>query len=150
MIATKADVLVFHEVEQVFRFVAKEFPKNYPRWSPEVTRLEPLSSGPVQAGFQARQIRVDQGHKTDSIFEVSEIVQPHRVVFRGVNAPYTSTYEFEDLNASTRLTFTFELREIESRFRPFEKLIRLALEEGAKRTVKRLKLLIEKEMLDDD
>lgn len=34
MIATKADVLVFHEVEQVFRFVAKEFPKNYPRWSP--------------------------------------------------------------------------------------------------------------------
>lgn len=150
MIATKADVLVFHEVEQVFRFVAKEFPKNYTRWSPEVTRLEPLSSGPVQAGFQARQIRVDQGHKTDSIFEVSEIVQPHRVVFRGVNAPYTSTYEVEDLNASTRLTFTFELREIESRFRPFEKLIRLALEEGAKRTVKRLKLLIEKEMLDDD
>ena len=150
MIATKADVLVFHEIEQVFRFAAKEFPKNYPRWSPEVTSLEQLSSGPVQAGFQARQIRVDQGHKTDSIFEVSEIVQPHRVVFRGVNAPYTSTYEFEDLNASTRLTFTFELREIESRFRPFEKLIRLALEEGAKRTVKRLKLLIEKEMLDDD
>lgn len=150
MIATKADVLVFHEVEQVFRFVANEFPKNYPRWSPEVTSLEPLSSGPVQAGFQARQIRVDQGHKTDSIFEVSEIVQPHRVVFRGVNAPYVSTYEFQDLKASTRLTFTFELREIESRFRPFEKLIRLALEEGAKRTVKRLKLLIEKEMLDDD
>ena len=150
MIATKADVLVFHEVEQVFRFVAKEFPKNYPRCSPEVTCLEPLSSGPVQAGFQARQIRVDQGHKTDSIFEVSEIVAPHRVVFRGVNAPYVSTYEFQDLNASTRLTFTFELREIESRFRPFEKLIRLALEEGAKRTVKRLKLLIEREMLDDD
>ena len=115
-----------------------------------MTSLEPLSSGPVQAGFQARQIRVDQGHKTDSIFEVSELVQPHRVVFRGVNAPYTSIYEFEDLNASTRLTFTFELREIESRFRPFEKLIRLGLEEGAKRTVKRLKLLIEKEMLDDD
>jgi hypothetical protein len=33
--------------------------------------------------------------------------------------------------------------------RPFEKLIRFALEDGAMRTVKRLKLLIEREMLDD-
>jgi hypothetical protein len=34
--------------------------------------------------------------------------------------------------------------------RPFEKLIRIALQEGAKRTVKKLKLLIEREMLDED
>jgi hypothetical protein len=34
--------------------------------------------------------------------------------------------------------------------RPFEKLIRLALQEGVKRTMKKLKILIEKEMLDDD
>jgi len=31
--------------------------------------------------------------------------------------------------------------------RPFEKLIRIALQDGAKRTVRKLKLLIEKEML---
>jgi len=150
VIAATADALIFHDVEAVFRFVALEFPKNYPRWSPEVSKLEPLSGGPVQTGYQARQIRVDQGHKTDSIFEVSEMVSPCRVIFRGVSAPYVSTYEFEDLEASTRLTFTFELRELEARLRPFEKLIRIALEDGAKRTVKRLKLLIEREMLDDD
>ena len=149
MITAKADALIFHEIEPVFRFVALDFPKNYPRWSPEVSKLEPLTSGPVQAGFQARQIRVDQGHKTDSIFEVSEMIAPQRVIFRGVTAPYVSTYEFDDLKASTRLTFTFELRDVEARMRPFEKLIRIALEEGAKRTVKRLKLLIEREMLDD-
>ena len=149
MIKAKADALIFHEIEPVFRFVALDFPKNYPRWSPEVSKLEPLTAGPVQAGYQARQIRVDQGHKTDSIFEVSEMVVESRVIFRGINAPYVSTYEFEDLKASTRLTFTFELRELEPRLRPFEKLIRIALEDGAKRTVKRLKLLIEREMLDD-
>jgi hypothetical protein len=149
VIAAKADALIFHDVEAVFRFVALDFPKNYPRWSPEVSKLEPLSDGPVQNGFQARQIRVDQGHKTDSIFEVSDMVSPSRVIFRGVSAPYVSTYEFEDLKSSTRLTFTFELRELEARLRPFEKLIRFALEDGAKRTVKRLKLLIEREMLDD-
>ncbi len=150
MITAKADALIFHEIEPVFRFVALDFPKNYPRWSPEVSNLEPLTAGPVQPGYQARQIRVDQGHKTDSIFEVSEMVVQRRVIFRGVNAPYVSTYEFEDLKASTRLTFTFELRELEPRLRPFEKLIRIALDDGAKRTVKRLKLLIEREMLDDD
>jgi Polyketide cyclase / dehydrase and lipid transport len=149
VITAKADALIFHEIEPVFRFVALEFPKNYPRWSPEVSMLEPLTSGPVQTGFQARQIRVDRGQKTDSIFEVSEMVAQCRVIFRGVTAPYVSTYEFEDLKASTRLTFTFELRELEPRLRPFEKLIRIALEDGAKRTVKRLKLLIEREMLDD-
>ena len=149
MIKAKADALIFHEIEPVFRFVALDFPKNYPRWSPEVSKLEPLTAGPVQSGYQARQIRVDQGHKTDSIFEVSEMVVESRVIFRGINAPYVSTYEFEDLKASTRLTFTFELRELVPRLRPFEKLIRIALEDGAKRTVKRLKLLIEREMLDD-
>jgi hypothetical protein len=149
VISAKADALIFHEIEPVFQFVAIDFPKNYPRWSPEVSKLEPLTEGPVQPGFQARQIRVDQGHKTDSIFEVSEMVVQSRVIFRGVTAPYISTYEFEDLKASTRLTFTFELRELEPRLRPFEKLIRVALEDGAKRTVKRLKLLIEQEMLDD-
>jgi hypothetical protein len=150
MIAAKADALVFHEIAPVFRFVALDFPKNYPRWSPEVSKLEPLSAGPVQTGYQARQVRVDQGHKTDSIFEVSEMIAPNRVVFRGVSAPYMSTYEFEDLNASTRITFTFELRELEMHLRPFEKLIRIALQDGAKRTVQRLKVLIEREMLDDD
>ena len=149
MITAKADALIFHEIEPVFRFVALDFPKNYPRWSPEVSKLEPLTSGPVQAGFQARQIRVDQGHKTDSIFEVSEMIALRRVIFRGVTAPYVSTYEFDDLKASTRLIFTFELRDVEARLRPFEKLIRIALWGGAKRTVKRLELLIEREMLDD-
>ena len=150
MIVAKADALVFHEIEAVFRFVALEFPKNYPRWSPEVSKLETLTPGPVQTGFQARQVRVDQGQKTDSIFEVSERVAPRRIIFRGISAPYVSTYEFDDLDASTRLIFTFELRELEPRLRPFEKLIRIALVDGAKRTVKRLKLLIEREMLDED
>lgn len=74
VIAARADALIFHEIEPVFRFVALEFPRNYPRWSPEVSKLEPLTPGPVQTGYQARQVRVDQVHKTDSIFEVSEMV----------------------------------------------------------------------------
>lgn len=150
MITAKADVTVFQDIEQVFRFVALEFLINYPRWSPEVISLKGLSDGPIQPGYQAHQIRVDQGHKTESTFEVVELVENRKIVFKGVTAPYRSTYDFDDLNASTRLSFTFDLYEVEPRMRPFEKLIRLALQEGVKRNTKKLKLLIEKEMLDDD
>ena len=150
MITAKADALVFQDIEPVFRFVALNFLSNYPRWSPEVIDLQPLSTGPIQPGYQARQVRVDQGHKTESTFEVSELIPLKRVTFKGITAPYCSIYEFADRNASTQLSFTFELYQIEPRMRPFEKLIRIALQDGAKRTVKKLKLLIEREMLDED
>ena len=150
MITAKSDVLVFQDVAPVYRFVALDFMTNYPRWSPEVISLKRLSDGPIQPGYQASQTRVDQGHKTESTFEVVELSVNQRIVFKGVTAPYCSTYEFDNLNGSTQLTFTFELFELEPRMRPFEKLIGLALQEGVKRTIKKLKLLIEKEMLDED
>ena len=149
MITAKADVLIFEKVEPVYRFVALNFVANYPRWSAEVVDLKPLSTGPVRLGYQARQIRVDQGHKTESTFEVAELDLLKRVSFQGITAPYCSRYEFENLSPSTRVTFTFELEKLEPRLRPFEKLIRIALQDGAKRTVRKLKLLIEKEMLDN-
>jgi hypothetical protein len=148
VITAKADVLIFEKVEPVYRFVALNFVANYPRWSAEVVDLKPLSTGPVRLGYQARQIRVDQGHKTESTFEVAELDLLKRVSFQGITAPYRSCYDFENLSPSTRVTFTFELEQLEPRMRPFEKLIRIALQDGAKRTVRKLKLLIEKEMLD--
>ncbi len=149
MIAAKADVLIFQKVEQVYRFVAVDLIANYPRWSAEVMELTPLSSGPVQPGFRARQVRVDKGHKTESIFEVTDMDPLKRICFKGVTAGYLCLYEFENLSPSTHLTFTFELHQIEGRMRPFEKLIRIALQDGAKQTVRKLKLLIEKEMLEN-
>ncbi|MBN8452956.1 SRPBCC family protein [Accumulibacter sp.] len=150
MIGATADILVFEEIERVFQFVALDFLVNYPRWSPEVLRLEAVSSGPVRPGFQARQVRVDQGHKTESVFEVSELEAPKRVRFQGVSAPYSSLYEFDDRSSSTTIRFSFEIAALEPRLRPFEKLVRIALQDGARRTVKTLKLLIEKEMLARD
>ncbi len=148
MITAKADVLVFDKVERVYRFVALDFVANYPRWSAEVVELEPLSSGPIQLGYRARQVRVDQGHKSESTFEVAELEPLKRVCFKVITAPYRSIYEFDNLSPSTRVTFIFELDRLEPRMRPFEKLIRIAVQDGAKRTVRKLKLLIEKEMLE--
>ncbi|MCB1966338.1 SRPBCC family protein [Accumulibacter sp.] len=147
MITAKADVMVFEEPDRVYQFVALDFMANYPRWSPEVVSLEALSAGPVRTGFQARQVRVDQGHKSETVFEVTELVPLKRICFKGVSAPYRSLYEFDDRSLSTSLSFTFELETLEPRIRPFEKLVRMAVQDGARRTVRKLKLLIEKEML---
>jgi hypothetical protein len=44
---------------------------------------------------------------------------------------------------SAELVFTFELTEIQMVMRPFEKLIRVVIQEGAERTVRNLKRLTE-------
>lgn len=149
MITATAEVLVFEEIDRVYQFVALDFVTNYPRWSPEVVSLEPLSAGPVRTGFQARQVRVDQGHKSESVFAVVQLEPLKRICFEGVSAPYRSIYEFADQGSATSLSFTFELEALEPRIRPFEKLVRIAVQDGARRTVRKLKLLIEKQMLDN-
>ncbi|MBP6708530.1 MAG: polyketide cyclase, partial [Candidatus Accumulibacter sp.] len=85
MITAQAEALVFAGQQPVYQFVALDFVANYPRWSAEVVDLQPLSTGPVQVGYQARQVRVDQGHRSESIFEISELEPPRRVCFKGVS-----------------------------------------------------------------
>jgi hypothetical protein len=66
------------------------------------------------------------------------------LTFKGLTEPYVHSYllESDDENKSTRLTFRFELTEIEVFMRPFQKLIRAAIEDGAENTVENIKNLI--------
>ncbi|WP_348758856.1 SRPBCC family protein [Candidatus Methylocalor cossyra] len=142
----KASTVIQKPVEEVFHFVGDEFFANYPRWSPEVVELHRLSEGPLQKGTTARQVRIDHGHRTETTFAVSEF-QPHRrICFTGLSNAFFCSYEFERAGspgAATRVAFTFELKELEPYMRPFEKLIRAAVQDGVERTVKNLKGLIE-------
>lgn len=145
-VVAKASVLVNKPVHAVYHFVSDDFFNNYPRWSPEVVELKALSQGPVKLGTMAKQVRVDHGHKSESTFKVSDHLPNKRVCFSGVSNPYTCLYEFEDRTGSedsTRVTFTFEIPQVEPFMRPFEKLIRVAIQDGANRTVKNIKGLIE-------
>jgi 6-pyruvoyl-tetrahydropterin synthase len=67
-----------------------------------------------------------------------------KLIFKGLTEPYSHSYllESSEQNQSTRLTFRFELSEIEVFMRPFQKLIRSAIEEGAENTVENIKNLI--------
>ncbi len=140
-----ACITIDRATDDVYRFIGIGFFQNYPRWSPEVIQLESLTDGPVRLGTIARQVRVDQGHRTESKFRVNVFEPNKKLCFSGVSDPYRCTYEVADLNSgkSTRLSFTFELLEIQLFMRPFEKLIRAVVQDGADRTVRNIKRLVE-------
>lgn len=131
-------------IGSVFNFVGHGFFQNYTRWSPQVIELEPLSDGPVRSGSTARQVTLDRGIRTESTFEITAFGPPKLIGLKGLSEPFKSFYEFEEqAAASTQLTFSFVVDERHLFMRPFERLIRATLQEGAQRTVENLKQLLE-------
>lgn len=145
MVRGRAKTRIARPVEEVFRFVVVDFFHNYPRWSPEVVSLVPLSKGPVALGTVGRQIRVDQGRRSQSAFRVTALENGRRVEFTGTSAPFRLSYLFEEAGGQTELTFIFDLTRIEFYMRPFEKLIRVAVRQGVETVVWNIKRLVESE-----
>jgi hypothetical protein len=138
-------IVINQPVDKVFNFIAVDFFENYPRWSPEVQELELLSKPPLQLNSLVRQVRIDNGQRSESTFKITTYNVGQKLVFEGVSNAYRCTYDFASTNptANTQVTFTFELLKLEMFMLPFEKLISIAVQEGAKRTVRNLKNLIE-------
>lgn len=140
----KASIEIDKPLTHVFNFVGEQFFDNYPKWALEVTEFKPLTGTSVFVGAKAQQVRFEQGQKVESVFEVSEFQPPQKVTLSGVDQPFRNTYQFSKLEDKdcTELEFCFEILELELFMRPFEKLIRMAIEEGAENTVANIKNLI--------
>jgi len=142
----ECDIRIRRPVESVFSFIADDFERNYPRWSPEVQQLQVLSAGAMDEDWFARQTRIDQGHKTVSTFRVSRFQRPLELVFVGVSSDFICTYRLDRTGSGqdeSLLLFRFEFPRLELRLRPFRKLVQVSVQEGAERTVHNLKGLIE-------
>lgn len=138
----KASIDINKSAHDVFAYVADCFFENYPKWTSEVIEFEPLDGKDVFVGAKAKQIRDDNGVKIESIFQITLYKPNSWLVFEGVSSPYRHCFMFENDEKMTRLTFSYELLEIELFMRPFEKLIRCAIEEGAESTLKNIKKLV--------
>jgi hypothetical protein len=150
MASARASILIDRPAPEVYAFIADDFTRNYRRWSPEVQRLEMLTPGPLRVGSRARQVRVDQGRRTDCTFRITALDRPSRVCFAETGDQFRIEYLIVPgaggaAEAPTRLTFGFQLNRLELDMRPFEKLIRAALQDGAERVVRNLKRLVESE-----
>jgi hypothetical protein len=144
-VIAKASILVECSSCDIFRYLGDKFFENYPKWSPEVVELEQLTDGPVKLGTIARQVRIDQGRRTETKFTINSYERGKRLEFTGMGDPFRCAYELEEIEPgkAAKLTFIFELTEIQMFMRPFEKLIRVVIREGAERTVRNLKRLTE-------
>lgn len=139
-----AEETVSCSVARVYEFIARGFFDNYPKWCPQVVELEQLSPPPVCEGAKGRQVTRDRGIDSESEFKVTTFAPETRFEISGETEPFRSSYVMtpEGLNA-TRVSFTFELKEIDLVMRPFQKLIRAAIEEGAAQTVENIKRLLD-------
>jgi hypothetical protein len=145
VVKARAEILIRRPPERVYGFVARDFFVNYPRWSPEVQRLEVLTPGPIRVGSRARQVRMDQGRRSESTFRVTALEEPVRVEFAEGTELFRIGYRIDPAGDQTRLTFAFELTRLELYMRPFEKLVRTAVQDGAERVVRNIKALLERE-----
>jgi hypothetical protein len=149
VVKAQAKIRIHRPTDAVYRFIAEDFERNYPRWSPEVKDLRVLSSGPIKVGTRARQVRIDQGRRTESTFRITRMKSPTpdsgQLTFESASPHFLVDYRIDAVETGTRLIFTFELKRVELMMRPFEKLIRVAIQDGAQRTVRNLKRLIEAE-----
>jgi hypothetical protein len=142
----KANTLIQCPSDRLFDFIGVELLKNYPRWSPEVKELEKLTDGPIKVGTQCHQVRVDQGRRSESTFKVNVFEPGKRICFEGVSNPYRCDYLIESMDEeNSRMTFIFELLDLDLHMKPFEKLIRIAIQDGTERTVHNIKKIIETE-----
>ncbi len=143
----KAHIIIECSTSTLFQFIGEGLFENYPKWSPEVKELEQITAGPVKVGTEGRQVRLDQGRRTESKFKISAYEPGVRLTLVGVSDPFRCTYELQTMNPeqSTKLTFSFELLEILAIMRPFEALVRVAIKDGAERTVQNIKRLVERE-----
>lgn len=142
----KASTIIQVSNEKLFDFIGVNLIDNYPRWSTEVKELEKMTDGPIMLGTICRQVRIDQGNRTESTFKVKFFDLGTRICFEGVSNPYRCDYVIESTSASSsRLTFVFELLSLDLHVRPFEKLVRFAVQDGTERTVRNIKKLVEVE-----
>jgi len=145
----EASVEINKSINDVFSYVGENFFNNYPNWAVEVIKFQPLDGDKVFIGAKAKQVRKESGTEIESIFEITDYKPTTRLIFQGLNSNYKHIYllESNEKNQPTKLTFRFELSELEIFMRPFEKMIRIAIEDGAENTVENIKNLIEVETI---
>jgi hypothetical protein len=140
----EASIDIDKSTHDVFSYIGEHFFDNYPKWAVEVIEFEPLNGKDVFVGATAKQIRKDGGSAAESVFKITDYEPDFKLIFEGLTAPYKHSYllESNEQKQLTRLTFRFELLELEVFMRPFEKMIRCAIEDGTENTVENIKNLI--------
>lgn len=142
-VVAEADVIVNLQQKSVFDFIARNFHENYQKWMSDVVELEFLDGIPVDKGYRVKQVKLENDQRIATVFEITDYDPNNRFAFEGKDSPYRQSYTMESVDSErTKLSFSFELLEIEFFMRPFVKLIRVAMIEGVEGTTNTLVSLL--------
>jgi hypothetical protein len=139
----RSESLVKCSLADAYNIIAHCFFENYQKWCPQVVELEQLSQPPMQLGSKGRQVTRDRGIDSEALFDVTKFAPQTELEITGATEPFRSSYQFDRKGDDTQITFTFELKEIDLVMRPFQKLIKTALQDGAEQTAENIKNLLE-------
>jgi hypothetical protein len=143
-VAAQADNVVKCSIAEAYDYIGRRFFENYRKWCPQVVEVEELTKPPTHLGTRGRQVTRERGIDCESTFEVSEFAPNSKFEIKGVAEPFRSAYELTgEGDGATRVSFTFELQQLDLAMRPFQKLIRTALQDGAIQTIENIKALLE-------
>jgi len=103
--------MIHRSIVDVYQFVAVDFFQNYRRWSPEVSDLEQITAGAMRVGVTGRQVRHDQGYRSEATFRVTRMTPLHELRFASITKPeFDVCYRFEPVSSITRIHFDFRLK----------------------------------------
>lgn len=139
----RSESLVKCSLADAYNIIAHCFFENYQKWCPQVVELEQLSQPPMQLGSKGRQVTRDRGIDSEALFDVTKFAPQTELEITGATEPFRSSYQFDRKGDDTQITFIFELKEIDLVMRPFQKLIKTALQDGAEQTAENIKNLLE-------
>lgn len=143
-IVGSAKITIDKSLAEVFEFIGENFFENYPKWAIDLIEFEPLDGHSVYIGAKAQQLRLDQGKEIKSVFQINDYQPLAMLGIKGISSEYRDFYQLENGEniLTTQLIYTFELYNVELFMRPFEKLIRIAIEDGAEATTENIKKLL--------
>ena len=140
----KKSILVKSSAAEVFNFIGDGLFLNYPNGRRKYRNLN--------VSLWARKVGNDGKAGTRRSWptlgidvHITVYEPPNRLALAGVVEPYRCLYELQPQSREdvTELSFTFELLELKVFMRPFEQLVRSAIQDGAVRTVENIKRLVE-------
>ena len=135
--------VVHRSIEDVYQFVAVDFFRNYRKWSPEVSELEQITSGAMRVGVTGRQVRFDQGYRSEATFRVTRMTPGRELRFASLTMPeFDVCYRFEPLSGCTRISFDFRLR-LQLVMLPLRERVAGIVEQGGSRVVGSLRALLD-------
>ena len=143
LIHSRHSTLIRRSVEDVYRFIAVDFFRNYRRWSPEVSELQQVTAGEMRVGVTGRQGRYDHGYRSEATFRVTGMTALRELRFSSVTGPdFDVCYLFEPAATDTRISFEFRLRLPLVMF-PLRERVANTVEHGGRRVVANLQALLD-------